>query len=95
MREEEEERQAAGFCFMTVALGILSHATAPHRYTLLHVSSLPACVCWRFTGGFLFNSTRWVLSGLPGSGPGLFFLLFLIGTETLSPLQPHNPANSS
>lgn len=78
IRERECERgrgetTGSRFCFMTVALGILSRATAPHRYTLLHVCSLPACVCWRFTGGFLFNSARWVLSGLPGSGPGLFF----------------------
>lgn len=45
--EEEEDRQQV--FFMTVALGILSPgATAPHHYTLLHVCSVPAGVCWCF-----------------------------------------------
>lgn len=71
-REEEEKRQAAGFSSMTVALGILSHATVPHRYTLLHVCSAPASVCPCFIGGFLFNCLP-VLSGL---GCVFFFFLF-------------------
>lgn len=50
-------------------LGILSRATAPHHYTLLHVCSAPAGVCWCFIGCFLFHSGSRVLSGLQGSGP--------------------------
>lgn len=85
MREEEEKTREQVFS-TTFALGILSHATAPHRYTLLHVCSAPAGVCWCFIGCFLFNSGRRVLSGLLGSGPVGF-----LSAETLSLLHHTTP----
>lgn len=57
---------------MTVALGILSRAAAPHRYTLLHVCLVPPVFAGVSIGGFLFNSAQRVLSALLGSGPGVF-----------------------
>lgn len=71
MREEGEKDRKQVF-FKTVALGILSHAAAPRRATLLHVCMVAAGVCWCFIWGSLFHSTRCLLSGLPGSGAGDF-----------------------
>ncbi len=56
IRETKRRKDRQQVFSMTVTLGILSHATALHRYTLLHVCSAPAGVCWCFTGGFLFSS---------------------------------------
>lgn len=88
--EKEQKRRTAGFfSSMTVALGILSPAAAPHRYTLLHVCSVAAGVCSCFVGAFLFNSARRAVIR-PCWAPVLAETLSLLHCTAL-----HSAANSS